>query len=283
MIFKESVVAKLDEAHRNELADKVRFCHTQRDVRMCCGCRKASFFWNRCDIKWCPICAEKLARERRDSVEWWTKQIKQPKHIVLTMRNTNTLTREGVLKFKDAFARLRRRKFASNWSGGFYSLEVTNESRGWHLHLHALVDARWIDAGELARQWGECIGQMEGAIVKVKDARQGDYLREVTKYAVKGSDFAQWSAPDIIDFVDAFEGVRTFGVFGSLYKVRTEWKEFLEELRSHRIQCECGCSKWRIMSEDEFAWEVEVAQPERAIPPPRLEALRNPAGQMRLV
>jgi hypothetical protein len=197
------------------------------------------------------------------------------------MRNTDTLTVETVQRFKNAFARLRRRKFAQNWNGGFYSLEVTNESRGWHLHLHTLIDARWIDGGELARQWAECIGQ-DIAIVAVKDCRGDSYLKEVTKYAVKGSDFAAWSSPDIIAFVEAFENVRTFGVFGSLYKVRTEWKEFLDQLRSGRVKCDCGCNHWRIMSEAEFKWETEFN--DRIVEAPRPPPARTvPDNQLSLV
>ncbi len=283
LIWKESIVAKLDEGHRNELANKIRSCHTEKSVRMCNGCRRASFFWNRCDVKWCPICAEKLAHERRESVTWWTKQIEQPKHMVLTRRNTETLSKEDVRSFKDSFTKLRRRKFASNWKGGFYALEVTNESRGWHLHLHALVDARWIDSGELARTWAEIIGQ-DFAIVKVKDAREGSYLSEVTKYAVKGNDLAGWSTPDIVTLIEALEGVKCFGVFGSLYGKRTEWREFLDELQAGRVRCECGCSSWRIMSEAEFTWETEVTIPNMLARPPTplIESMPACQPQMQL-
>lgn len=281
LIWKESIVAKLDEAHRNELADRIRNCHLDKTVRMCRGCRKTSVFWNRCDINWCPICTEKLARERRESVEWWTKQIRQPKHVVLTARNTNTFDRGTVLRMKDAFTKLRRRKFARNWQGGFYSLEVTNESRGWHLHMHILVDSRWIDASELARQWADCIGDTI-AIVKVKDARENHYLKEVTKYAVKGNDLAGWSTPDIISLIEAFEGVRTFGVFGSLYGKRTEWKEFLEEVRANRVKCDCGCTLWKLFSESEWQWETEIAHPEQLHVPKIVQIESNKQKELAL-
>lgn len=268
VIWQQSILAKLDEAHRNDLADKIRGCHTERSVRQCLGCKAHSIFWNRCEVKWCPVCAARLSRERRESVEWWTKTIKQPKHVVLTARNTDDLTRETITRFKAAFTRLRRSMFARNWQGGFYSLEVTNESRGWHLHLHALVDAGWIDSGMLAKTWARCIGQ-EFAIVKVKDCRNGDYLAEVTKYAVKGNELSTWSSPDIITFIEAFENVRTFGVFGSLYARRTEWKEFLDELRAGRVRCECGCDRWRVMSDHEFEWEEVTKDSTASMPPPK--------------
>jgi hypothetical protein len=267
MIWKESIVAKLDEVHRNELADKVRQCHTEKSVRQCRACKSHSIFWNRCEVKWCPVCAGRLSNERRESVDWWTRQIRQPKHVVLTARNSDIITKGTVKRFKDAFAKLRRTAFAANWKGGFYSIEVTNEGRGWHLHIHCLIDARWIDSGGLANIWARCIGQ-DFSIVKVKDVRNASYLQEVTKYAVKGNELASWTPQDIVAFIDAFDGVRLFGVFGSLYSKRTEWKEFLDELRAGRVRCECGCSQWRILSENEFMWEEHTAQPESPRPPP---------------
>lgn len=162
------------------------------------------------------------------------------------------------------------------WSlvkGGFYRIETTNESRGWHLHMHVLVDARWVDARLLAQEWGAIVGQ-DFAIVCVKDARRGgdyrggDYLKELTKYVVKGDQLSSWTPTQISDFIDAFTGLRTFGVFGSLFSKRTEWKEFLTELRAGRVRCACGCSKFEILSENQWQWEETVNPVTAAIPPP---------------
>lgn len=277
LIWHSSIIAKLDGFQRPDLADSIRDCHSKKSVRQCTGCRKHSVFYNRCEVMWCPICAARLSRERKEAVEWWTKQIAQPKHVVLTVRNSETFTKDYVQSFKKAFSRLRRKKFARNWLGGFYSLEVTNESRGWHLHLHALIDARWIDSGQLSIEWGKCVGQDFG-IVKVIDARNRDYLKEVTKYAVKGNELASWSAPDIEAFITAFDGCRTFGVFGSLYAKRTEWREWLDELHAGRIRCECGCDHWRIMSDDEFTWLDEIVPSLSSRPPPEIPTVpqQNP-------
>jgi len=142
--------------------------------------------------------------------------------------HTAKFTREVIKHFKESWARLLRNKFVRNWRGGFYTLEVTNEGKGWHLHLHALIDADWIDAGELAKVWNFC-NRGTGYIVKVKDAREQNYLAEVTKYAVKGSDLAAWSASDIADFIDAWGKLDTFGVFGSIRGQQAEWRKVLDE------------------------------------------------------
>jgi hypothetical protein len=252
-VLKETIVRKLHSAGRDDLAAPLARCHTERFVRLCNGCYATKVFWNRCDLKHCPICARRLATERRRSVEWWCSKIDQAKHVVLTARNAATITPEKVRAFKQAFARLRRTKFARNWVGGFYSIEVTNEGKGWHIHLHALIQAKWIDAGELARVWARCIGQ-DIAIVKVKDARNADYLRELCKYVCKGDQLAGWVPDEIAALIDALSSNRTFGAFGSLYKLRAEHRAFLDSLQAEAPACECGCTTFRFFDENEWEW-----------------------------
>src|SRR5262249_52451990 len=151
--------------------------------------------------------------EKKQSVEGWARYVTQPKHVVLTVRNMDTLTKADVQWFKACFSALRRLKFTTQkttqpiscdvrthevlerysypWRGGFYSLEVTKEDNGWHLHLHALVDANFIDELMLADAWHK-VTDGRGYIVKVKDARDKSYLQEVVKYAVKGDQIATW-------------------------------------------------------------------------------------------
>lgn len=252
-VLKETIIRKLLQAARPALAEPLQRCHTQATVKLCTGCRATKVFYNRCEVFYCPLCAKRLANDRRKSVEWWTAHVSQPKHVVLTARNTQEFTSETVRRFKAAWAKLRRRSFAKSWRGGFYSLEVTNEGKGWHLHLHALIDANWIDSGRLAREWADCVGQ-DFAIVKVKDAREGDYLRELCKYIVDGNQVAAWSPEDVRSYVEAFKGQRTFGVFGVLYKLRKEHRAFLDDVQADKHACECGCTAFRLFSEAEWEW-----------------------------
>lgn len=268
-IYTEGIVAKLDACGRSELADQIRDCHTEVSYRRCRGCSTVSKFYNRCELKWCPLCAPRLSRERKDSVGVWVRTLTQAKHVVLTCRNTAVITREKVRWFKSCFAKLRRSKFASGWRGGFYSLEVTNESRGWHLHLHALVDADWIDQAGLAQLWAKLTGQ-DFAIVYVSGKQDVDYVKEVSKYLVKGSVLAKWTGEEIAAFVDAFEGVRCFGVFGSLLGQRAAVREQIKALLDVKPACECGCQDFEILT----PFELEEFQLHRKVTfrqfPPRL-------------
>lgn len=259
LIHKASIVAKLREVGALDIAEPLDKCHSFQGFAQCNGCRKVRSFWNRCDRFYCPTCAPRLSHERAESIRWWATSVMQPKHVVLTVRNTALITFLYVKWFKACLTKLRRSKLARGWRGGLWSLEVTNEGRGWHLHAHLLVDVAWIDVAALARKWGELVGQ-DYAIVNAKDARQKDYLKEVCKYAVKGSQLATWSGMDIAAFVNAFTGNRTFGVFGTLYGKRTQWREWLKSLVHDKGACECGCNDWAIFSEAEWDWHQTTGQ-----------------------
>lgn len=271
-MWRDSIVTRLRGVGAEHLAQPLANCHQERSVRVCCRCKTPRIFWNRCELKHCPICAERLAKERRQTVEWWTRSIKQPKHVVLTARNTEDFSETYLRWFKEQFAKLRRRKLCSNWRGGFYSIEVTWKKEGAHVHLHALVDAKWIDAPTLAKVWGELMGQ-DFAIVKVKDARATDYLAEVTKYVAKGSEIATWPGEKMARFIEAIQDVRMFGVFGCLFKQRAQLRDFLKLLHSMRNVCSCGCRKFYVECADHWEALEEIRLSEHARPPPT--AIRN--------
>lgn len=265
---KNSVAAKLRTAGRPDLAQDLEDCHSRFTYAVCNDCGRVGKFPNRCDRHYCPECQPRLAHERKEAVQWWVTLIEQPKHVVLTLRNVPDLTRAHVKEAKKWLAALRRRKFCRPWRGGFYSIEVTNEGRGWHLHFHLLVDCRWIDAGQLAVEWNKTTAG-GGHIVKVKDARGHDYLREVTKYTVKGSQLAAWTPDQVRTFVEVFDGVRTFGVFGTLYGARTEFAEWLKEIRDKKPRCECGSCDVSYYNEVEFLeLDLQPTIPTKPKPPP---------------
>jgi hypothetical protein len=134
---------------------------------------------------------------------------------------------------------------------------VTNEDRGWHLHLHALIDCRWIDQVELSTVWAKIVGQ-DIAIVHVSDCRDGQYLREVSKYAVKGTDLATWPSTTLGQYVKAFTGVRTFGTFGTLRNRKKAFKEWQALNEADAAACPCGCVHFKLFTEKEWEWQTLV-------------------------
>lgn len=271
-IHKFTVAAKLRTVGMLEEALKLEDCHSFYTVAICGDCGLVRKFPNRCDLFFCPECAPHLQNERVKQVKWWAERITQPKHVILTIKNTKDLCAGHIDELRAMFTKLRRRKFATGWRGGFYSLQVTNQGKGWHLHLHALVDARWIDEMQLKEEWRSVTNGM-GYNVKVKDARAEDYLREVTRYVIHSAQLASWQPDQLREFLQAFQGKRTFGVFGSLYGVRTEFAEWVAELKQAKPRCECGSSNVSYRSEAEYAlMDLVPASNAKPRPPPANES-----------
>jgi len=255
--LKNSVAAKLRVLNMDTEAAKLELCHSYYTVCQCNDCGAVRKFPNRCDLFFCPECAGAIAHEREKQTAWWVALVKQPKHVVLTLKNVPDLSPGHVTQLQKWFGLLRRRQFARNWVGGFYRIEVTNEGKGWHLHLHALVEAKWIDKSELSRIWKRITNGI-GRIVDVRDCRAADYLHKVQGYVVKGAQLAAWTPEKIRTFIHAFTGKRTFGVFGSLYGARTEFAEFIASLKTARPKCDCGSCSVTYYSEAD--WIVRELQ-----------------------
>jgi len=254
-----TVAQKLREAGLEEYAEKLERCHTKWTVLRCQHCGKRYRFPERCDLRFCPNCQHRLSRKRKEELEWWIRLLNRPKHVVLTVRNTAELTKQYIQWVKKCFTRLRRRKFARNWRSGVYSIEVTNEGRGWHVHIHALIQATWIDAKELARQWADIVGQ-DFAIVWVKQAVGTEAADEVLKYAVKGNQIACWSPEEIRQYILATEGIRLFGRFGELTGELEEWKRQTESMVDTGFKCDCGSTDFDILRDLDYLTALKLAK-----------------------
>lgn len=308
-VIRDSVVRKLRSIDRDDIAAPLDACHRDAVYKVCVGCRHTRTFYNRCERFSCPICAARLARDRRHSVKWWQDYVGQPKHVVLTVASVETLTNEYVRGLKDDWRRLRaqgwvkdggftwrataikpaplndepmpgrhrrRRRLSpwtgekigtnsTKWFGGFWSLDVTHGQAGWHVHFHAIVDARFIDIRRLEEEWAKLRGQ-DMAVVRVYDVRGQDYTAEVCKYACDGIQIGNWEPHLIAQFIDALSGERLFDTFGALYKQRKEYREARETALADNDVCQCGGRHFRIQSESEYLFEQcksGAAPPER--------------------
>lgn len=259
----ETIRSKLQGRLNTIQFENFQRCGTEKIYRTCKGCGKCDGFGYHCMIKWCPRCNWRVTNKRQEMLERWSQLIDQPKHVVTTQRNTATLTRKMISDHTRNLAKLRRANVFKEVKGGCVSVEITNESRGWHLHAHWFVDARWIDASELSSTWARLVGQ-DFAIVKVLDLRsRKDFAREVAKYVVKGSEMATWDGNEINEFVRAVRGRRFFFAFGTLFRASAKIRA---EMNAEKIPtvCECGCEKFVVRSAvDELLHEIRTQQRKR--------------------
>lgn len=261
--FHETIRAKLDGLWDCSQFWNFSKCGHERIFRTCKSCGDTQEFPYRCSLKFCPRCQWWITERRRRLIAKWSSRITQPKHLVLTQQNFPILTRKRFADHTKALSKMRRSKCFARVKGGCVSVEVTNESRGWHVHSHWLIDCRWLDMPEVSRTWAKLVGQTF-AIVKIKDARAKDYLQEVSKYVCEGSELARWPAEQILEFVTAIRGRRFFFPFGSLFAEGKAIRAELKAENSHSITCDCGCCDFRF--EDEITAtlrEIREAKPKR--------------------
>lgn len=237
-------------------AAKLEKCGAELVLR-CGTCGAPRRVGKRCDLKWCPSCQHALASRTVARYQAACAAIKWPLFVTFTTKNHDTIT-GAVRAVRRAFGKLRRlRWWRAAVRGGVAGVEVTNKGRGFHVHVHALIDCRWLavresppgplckgDAfkrkakaacTEVAEQWTLC---MDGRPSSVKPRRVwtrdgGDIraaLAEVLKYAITTEDMDTIEEP-VTPLLDEISRTRMVTSWGSCYG--------LGGGRPQRPKCEC--------------------------------------------
>lgn len=223
---------KLRGEGRDDLAQKLSDCAELMAIScVCCG--KTRTVERGCKRRWCPVCAPRITAARMMRLESVVSRFMWPLAVTLTMENVEMA--DGALEtVKEKFRAFRRTHFWSkNVLGGVVGFEVTNRGRGFHPHLHALVDCEWLAVetprpprratkkmlgslcsraqNELSEVWGAYV-QGRKAMVWVNRA-WGNSMMETLKYAIKPSDLLEDAidAGELIDIIDAGRMISSFG------------------------------------------------------------------------
>jgi hypothetical protein len=247
-IFKATVEAKLWGEWSGPQCESFFRCGHDILYKECRNCGKTEELEYHCNLKWCPTCNWRITAQRKTELRRLTAPIDGLKHMVLTQRNFEHLTQEKIRTTRKNLLKLRRKKIMGKVVGGCCSLEFTNEKKGWHMHWHLLLQVPFICEQELAKQWGKLVGQ-EYAIVRCRAVKGADYVTEVCKYVVEGSEIARWTPAEILEFVKAMDGTRLFSVYGEWAKRRKQVQLDLKREKATRY-CECGSDAF-IYGDDE--------------------------------
>ena len=237
-LHKDSVEAKLFPAWTGARARSFAKCGREKLYRECRECGATETYDYHCNLKWCPCCNWRVTHLRAKELRYLTAGLRNLKHCVLTQRNFEHLTRDKIKKTRDNLAKLRRSKLFKPVVGGCCSLEFTNEGNGWHMHWHMLLESGFIDEQLLAVQWGKYVGQ-EFAIVRCRAVGDNDYIREVSKYVVEGSEIARWPRETVLEFVNALDSTRLFSVYGAWKDRRAAARAAMNADRPMPT-CDCG-------------------------------------------
>lgn len=182
-------------------------------ICVCCGHKFPIPIY--CGFRFCRICSVRRQSRVRRRLKWLVNmvQIKRPyyiKHLTLTIPNGQDLP-VMVKKLISSFRRLRQRAFWKNHVlGGCFVIEITGRPGDWHAHIHAIIQARYMDWSFLHRLWISCSGGRGVYITKLSKSKACNYL---TKYLTKSG------LPDqVMEIMSAaLKGTRLFSPFGQWY------------------------------------------------------------------
>lgn len=247
-----------------ELAAKIEGCGDSIAMT-CMACKTSHAGRKQCKKKWCPRCCVALTAKRNDRMRPLVEQFRWPLFVTLTAKNVETMKPEDYRHLRRAFGKLRHRRFwKENVVGGLACIEVTNIGNGFHHHLHAVLDCRWLAiktprpqrgdsretikakcqkaAAELEANWAKCLGQ-KTASVKVKRCSASGITKEVIKYALKGSDLLDCK-DRIGPLIHALNGTRLMTTFGSMFGKKVEEPESDGCESASPFKC-CSDPQWR--------------------------------------
>lgn len=224
---------KLRAEDRDDLADVLKRCRVPLHIEcLCCGRKKT--VQKGCKKRWCPHCGPRVTAARYARVAPIAARMQWPLAVMLSMTNPKDIA-GCVRRLAAAFRKFRRLKFwRETVRGGFVGYEMTHNANGVHIHLHALIDCRWLALctpeptrrhtaderarllkmaqAELATAWAACLGQSTAVVWARRADRNA--LTETLKYPFKPADFPKLKCrtSEIIDEIDAGRNVASFGV-----------------------------------------------------------------------
>jgi len=202
----------------------------------CRGCGKVHVVPLYCGNRFCPVCSgSRMHRIRFRLKALMDLSVLRPAekyvHMVLTVKSQPDP--KDMCKFLQAcFRKFRSRKlFKYHYSAGAYVLELTHSDRGWHAHLHVVLQGTFCPQACLLEEWRSISGA-SGLFLKFipKDA----IVNYLTKYMCKIE-----LTPILRDEAGAvLKKLRLFTVFGSWHNLIPAWSKVPYECPS------CGCCQW---------------------------------------
>jgi len=186
-------------------------------VVCCCSCGHEVSVPIRCSDRFCPVCSAPRAIRIRNRINHIIKNVKRSrgysfKHLTLTIPNQPEIS-PAAREIVTSFARIRRSKLWKSFcSGGAYVLECTGNKDDYHVHIHAIIYAKFVPWEQLHALWMRC---SSGRGVYIQKIPERQIVRYLTKYISKPSVDESLAA----HVSDGFRGIRLFQPFGNFLHV----------------------------------------------------------------
>jgi len=172
---------------------------------------------DKCHDRFCLPCGQERSRTIASNVIAHLRK-REARFLTLTLKARQEPLAHTITRLYKAFARLRQRKFwKQKAKGGVAFLEVkrSKDRNHWHVHLHALVQGRYMDKRVLSRTWHAITG--DSYVIDIRQVKNPDEATHyVAKYASKPLDPTATREPTALaECVAALQHRRLCLTFGS--------------------------------------------------------------------
>ena len=242
--------ADVFDAHDDyKTAQKLRDCTETLALVICGHCGHKMYVVNRCRLRACPLCSFQVSRKRAEYLNALCQRIPSVKLLTLTMPAWEGDPKEGIKLLRSSFNKLRRHKLMKSVVGGAYCIEVNPRENFWHIHMHAILDCKYLPYQQIFSHW-KALFQVRHIEV---DIRQAD-SRQARSYIAKevGKNMAISLDPEfIVDWYNAIKGSRLWTSFGTFFNVAlNELDDEKKEEKFVPVCPECGAHKSMFFARD---------------------------------
>lgn len=175
------------------------------------------FVLNTCKMRLCrPCAAERAALIRANLLE--AVKDREIRFLTLTLKSTDEPLRLTVARLHAYFRQLRRKPlFSKRVVGGAAFVEVTRNAQTclWHVHLHCLIEGKFLPKEALSRDWLAITG--DSYIVDIRrPLSTAGIANYVTKYVTKPFNPGdKTNLKDLTMAAQALEHAKLASTFGS--------------------------------------------------------------------
>jgi len=228
----QTLSRRLDLIGQTTTARALRDCQTVLTLHVCDHCHSHQYIPVNCKRRLCAVCEPRKARKNAALALALFAKAREPRWLTLTMTRAPKLA-EGIARIRRAFRAWRRgpiiRKLIRS---GFYQIEAKPKPDGWHVHLHCLLDSRYLPWQTVERTWARALEQ-ETSSIWIERVNGRKVVEYVTKYAMKPGDYAKMTDAQLAEIAATIHKARLTGAWGEWYQATLATVNELPEPARH--------------------------------------------------
>lgn len=208
----------------------------------------------KCNYIFCPECG--LRRYTKFIIKYKRRMKKwqNPKHMILTLKNKKQITRQDFIQFSTYWKNFREyiKRYNKNKlknvpnptnyqiqiKEGIRIYEISNKGKGWHVHMHVLMESNYIQQETISKIWKQVTKHSHIVYIKsVKGKALKQCINYVGAYMTKGHDYQ-----NIKQLIDIYLNVGEIKIMSTFGKTRKIMSKTEKDLRNH-IKIHMYCPK----------------------------------------